>query len=292
MTGPGPVVVHGGRVRAAARVFLALAWSAALTLIWTVGHIVCLPVPRARIGWRHRIVRTWARGMARILGMRRRVLGLPPRAPFFLASNHLTYLDIILLYTEVPGVFIAKQEMRHWPVLGPLANLFGTLWVNRTVRRDAVRVLDLIDEAIARGDGVILFAEGTTSSGEALLPMRPALFDWAAREQYPVHHVAISYRTPTGAPSARDAICWWGEVPFRRHLRSVLRLPGFEGSLSFGEAPVHGPTRGELAARVQAAIFERFIPVDSGVSPSDIRETAPDLSVRYVPPSSQPNVHA
>ena len=283
MTHPGPVVLRGGKVRAVARVLLALAWSGSLTVIWAVGNIACLPVPRARVGWRHRIVRTWARGLARILGMRRRVVGRPPRAPFFLASNHLTYLDIILLYTEVDGVFIAKQEMQHWPVLGPLANLFGTLWVNRTVRRDAVRVLDLIDEAIGRGDGVILFAEGTTSSGQALLPMRPALFDWAAREQYPVHYVAISYRTPPGGPSARDAVCWWGEVPFGQHLRSVLRLRSFEGSLSFGESPLLGPTRGELAARIQEAVTTRFVPVDSAVSHSGITEPASTLSVRYVP---------
>lgn len=282
MERPEPVRVNGGTIRAWTRVVLALAWSGGLTLIWAMGNVACLPVPRARVRWRHRIVRTWARGLARIIGMRRRVTGRPPRAPFFLASNHLSYLDIILLYTEVNGVFIAKQEMRHWPVLGPLANLFGTLWVNRTVRRDAVRVLDLIDEAIARGDGVILFAEGTTSSGETLLPMRPALFDWAAREQFPVHHVAVSYQTPADAPRARDAICWWGDVPFGQHLRSVLRLKRFQGALTFGEEPVIAPTRGELAARIQAAVEASFMPVDSAVSHSGVTESAKTMSVRYV----------
>jgi 1-acyl-sn-glycerol-3-phosphate acyltransferase len=132
--------------------------------------------------------------------------------------------------------------------------------VNREVRRDAVRVLDLIDEAIARGDGVILFAEGTTSAGNALLPMRPALFDWAAREQYPVHHVALSYRTEANIP-AHLVVGWWGDMPFVRHAWDFCRLRSVEALLDFGAAPIVAPTRGELAARVEQAISARFIPM-------------------------------
>ena len=254
---------RGGRARAALRIGGAILWSAALTLIWAVVNVPLLPVPRAKVRWRHRVVGTWARGLAWMLGMRRRVIGAPPSAPFFLVSNHLSYVDIILLYTCIDGVFIAKREMRHWPVLGPLANLFGTLWVNREVRRDAVRVLDLIDEAIVRGDGVVLFAEGTTSSGEALLPMRPALFDWAAREQYPVHYASLTYRTPSDAPPAGLVLCWWGDMPFGPHLLNLCRLRRFEATVEFGAAPVTAPTRGELAERVQAEIALRFVPVES-----------------------------
>jgi 1-acyl-sn-glycerol-3-phosphate acyltransferase len=152
--------------------------------------------------------------------------------------------------------------MRHWPVLGPLAHLFGTIWVNRTVRRDAVRVLDLIDEAVGRGDGVILFAEGTTSSGESLLPMRPALFDWSAREQYPVHYASLTYAAGPDGPPARSTVCWWGDMTFGPHLMNLIRLRGFEARVEFGSAPIIAPTRGELAERVQAAIAAQFEPVD------------------------------
>lgn len=257
-----PPVLHGGRARAAVRIGGAILWSAALTLLWAIANLPLLAFPRTKVRWRHRVVGTWARGLALILGMRRRVIGIPPRAPFFLACNHLSYVDIILLYTCIDGVFIAKRQMRHWPVLGPLANLFGTLWVNREVRRDAVRVLDLIDEAIARGDGVVLFAEGTTSSGEALLPMRPALFDWAAREQYPVHSASLTYRTPSNTPPARLVLCWWGEMPFGPHLLNLCRLKRFDATIEFGAAPITAPTRGELAERVQTEITARFVPVE------------------------------
>lgn len=258
--GPLPVL-QGGRIRAASRITAIAVWSALLTLLWTLVHLLLLPFPRARVRWRHRVVGTWARGFAAVLGMRRTIIGIPPGAPYFLVSNHLSYVDIILLYTCLDGVFIAKSDMRRWPVLGPLAQLFGTLWVNRELRRDAVRVLELIDQAIARGDGVILFAEGTTSSGRALLPMRPALFDWAARKQFPVHYAVLTYRTPPDAPPAHMVVGWWGEMPFVPHLLNLCRIRGFEATVEFGPAPLPGGTRGELAEQAAGAIAKRFVPV-------------------------------
>lgn len=252
---------RGGRIRAGLRVAAIVLWTALLFLLWALGSIVVLLFPPQRIRWRHRVVRTWARALGSIVNMRVTVAGTPPKPPFFLVTNHLSYIDIILLYTRVDGVFIAKREMRHWPVLGPLANVFGTIWVNREVRRDAVRVLDLVDEAVARGDGVVVFPEGTTSGGDALLPMRPALFDWAAREQFPVHFASISYRTAPGEVPAYFSVGWWGAMPFGAHAWNLCRLRGFDAILEFGEQPIVAPTRGELAARVERAISARFVPL-------------------------------
>ena len=255
------VRVRGGRIRAVLRLVAMVAWTIGWFLVWMLGSLLALPLPRPRLAWRHFSERHWARGLCRMLGMRRTLVGRPPRAPFLLVTNHLSYLDILLLFTWVDGVFVAKRDMKSWPLLGPLAHLAGTIWVKREVRRDAVRVLDAIDEAIARGDGVILFPEGTTSSGAGLLPMKPALLDWAAREQYPVHYAAITYRTPRELPPPEAVICWWGSMPFFGHLATVLRLRGFDAIVEFGPAPLSAPTRGALAEQLQQEITARFQPV-------------------------------
>lgn len=252
---------RGGRLRAGLRLAGLLTWTLACFIAWTAGTLLLLPLPRPRLRWRQLAVRSWARGMCLLVGMRRIIRGSPPRAPFLLVTNHLSYLDIILLASIVKGVFVAKRDMRSWPVLGPLAHVTGTIWVKREVRRDAVRVLDLIDEAIARGDGVLLFPEGTTSDGSGLLPMRPALLDWAAREQYPVHYAALTYRSAPGARPPEQGLCWWGGMTFGSHLLGVLRTRRFYAEVDFAEETITAPTRGALAERLQRAIEVRFIPV-------------------------------
>lgn len=199
--------------------------------------------------------------MCRLVGMRRRILGIPPHAPFLLVTNHVSYLDILLLHSVVNGVFIAKRDMKSWPLLGPLAHIMGTIWVTREVRRDALRVLDQIDDAIHRGDGVILFPEGTTSSGAGLLPFKPALLDWAAREGYPVHYAAISYRSGGNIPASR-LLCWWGNTPFGPHFLRVLRHHRFEATVDFASEPLVAPTRSRLAESLRDAIQARLVPVE------------------------------
>jgi 1-acyl-sn-glycerol-3-phosphate acyltransferase len=239
----------------------------ACVLVWVLGSLPILPIPRWLLRWRQRAARVWALGLAAICGMRRSVRGTPPRPPFLLVANHLSYLDVILLLTWLDGIFVAKREMRSWPLLGPLAHLAGTIWVRREVRRDAVRVLDEMDEALARGDGVMLFPEGTTSDGSGILPLRPALLDWAAREQFPVHFAALSYRTPAGQPPASRVLSWWGTMPFGAHLVNLLRLSRFDALVEFGATPVRAPTRAELAARLREALLERFTP-SGGAAPA------------------------
>ena len=248
-------------MRARLRILGVAGWTALWFLLWGSGTLLTLFLPRQKLHWRQLSVRSWSRGMCRLLGMQCRVQGSVPRAPFLLVTNHLSYLDILLLYACVDGVFVAKRDMRSWPVLGALAQLMGTIWLKREVRRDAMRVLDEIDNAIARGDGVILFPEGTTSSGSELLPFRPALLEWAARTQYPVHYGVIGYRTLAGDPSARAALCWWGGTPFATHARGVLRLRRFEAIVNFAAEPVIAASRKDLAKQLQEAISRGFVPI-------------------------------
>jgi 1-acyl-sn-glycerol-3-phosphate acyltransferase len=203
----------------------------------------------------------WARGTRRILGLRTDVRGVRPRQPGLLVANHLSYVDVILLAAELPTLFVAKQEVRGWPVWGPLARAVGTIFVDRTSRRDAIRVCATIESAVSKGETVVVFAEGTSTAGEAVRPLKPALLAPAARAALPVHHASISYQTPVDSPPAHLAVCWWGEMEFLPHLVELCGLREFTGIVTFGGDAIRGRDRKQLARDVHAAITRDFTPV-------------------------------
>jgi 1-acyl-sn-glycerol-3-phosphate acyltransferase len=252
---------RGSALRAAFRIPLIIVWSGLSYFTWLAGRLLTSGSAARQLRWRHRFLRGWSRGVARLFGMRIMVKGQPPAAPFFLVSNHLSYMDIILLYTCLDCVFIAKQDMRRWPAIGFLAHAMSTIWVNRESRRDAVRVLHEIDRTVGGGDGVVLFPEGTTSAGDGLLPMKAALLDWAARREYPVHCAAIHYRTGPELPPAHLAVGWWGDMPFGPHAIALARLPGFDAEVSFLPTPVQAAERATLAKLAREQILRHFVPM-------------------------------
>ena len=205
--------------------------------------------------------RAWGRTACVILGLRVRCEGAPPReAPFFLASNHLGYLDVITIAAHVPCRFVAKADVASWPVLGALAWAGRTIFVDRTSRADLPRVVRLMEEARRDGAAVTFFPEGTSSGGEGLLPFRSPLFEAPARAGSPVFCAGLSYATPAGAPGARTAVCWWGDMTFLDHFWGLLRLPRIDGRLAFATAPAEGADRKALAASARVRIASVFAP--------------------------------
>jgi len=184
-----------------------------------------------------------------------------PQPPFFLVSNHLSYLDIVVFAAQTPCRFVAKREVGAWPGVGLLARIMATIFIDRTVRRDALRALAQVDRAMQEGDGIVLFAEATSTAGRSVLPFRPALLEWAARTGQPVHYASVSYRTPDRCPPAHLAVCWWGDMPFGRHLAALARLPRIDASLHFGPAPIAERDRKQLAGRLHEAVLAQFVPV-------------------------------
>ena len=249
-----------GGLRPVLRLTAIAAWTAGLLVVLLLGMWAATPWPRSRLGWRNRIVKRWARGMAWIVNMRMDVVGSAPPAPFFLVVNHLSYVDIVLLLANVDGVFVAKRELNQWPVVGYLTRLVGTIFLNRNNRRDARRVLQVIDQRIREGDGVVVFPEGTSGNGAEVYPMKTAMFEWAAERQYPVQVAAIHYTTADGQPPARDVICWWGTMSFVPHVLRLCRLPGFTANLRFPAEPVRAADRTTLADLARATIAGHFVP--------------------------------
>jgi len=253
---------HGGP-RPFVRLVLVALWTlGCITILWA-GRLALLVAPKRWPRWRSCVVRRWARGLAALVGMEVTIKGPIPQPPFFLVANHLSYVDIILLFGHLDCVFVSKQEVRSWPAIGFLTRSVDTIFVNRDRPRDAVRVIRQIGRAIGAGEGVVVFPEGTSSEGGDVYPMKPALFEWAARSGYPVHVAAIRYETDPDSPPAWQAVSWWGDTPFAPHVMQLLRLKGFRAEVTFGEAPVSSEDRGELARLAQVAIAELFVPMVS-----------------------------
>ncbi len=238
-------------------------WTGLCFILWGSGGLVLLVAPGPRERWRRAWFRRWARGVAWVLGMAIETHRSPPTshtASHLLVTNHLSYVDIVLLASQVPGIFVAKKEVRRWPIWGSLARLMGTIFLDRGRRRDTLLATAQIDKALARGETVILFAEGTSTEGSMVQRFKPALLEPAARAGVPVHYASLSYHTTALGPPASEAVCWWGDMRFLPHLMALCRLPGFRARIDFGDDPIVDWDRKSLARRLHHAVSYQFVP--------------------------------
>lgn len=248
-------------LRAAWRLPLVAALTLGSMTLVLLGRALFFFLPRVRKRWMDGVYRRWGRWMTRVLGARVTIDGARPEPPFLLVSNHLSYIDILVLAGATGGVFIAKAEIDGWPIFGLACRSVDTIFVNRESRRDVVRVGELIQETLDKGTGVVLFAEGTTSQGATVEPFRTPLLASAAAAGLQVHHATLSYHTPDGTKAAVDSVCWWGDMELWPHLWQLVRLPAFYATVKFGRKPIHDPDRKRLAQQLHQAILERFVPV-------------------------------
>ena len=228
--------------------------------LWLSLTVFLLPSGKSSCRWRSFNFRNWARATASLLGMRIMVEGTEPQPPFFVVSNHLSYLDVVTLASQLDCLIVAKSDIAGWPVLGLLCRSMGTIFVDRNSRRDVLRVNRLIETALAAGKGVLLFPEGTSTAGIEVLPFHSALLEPAARAGYPVSYAAISYRTPAGEPPASLSICWWGDMTFLSHLYRLFQLTSFDAKVTFGSHSIRADDRKTLAKELWQAVQQEFVP--------------------------------
>lgn len=131
------------------------------------------------VGARSRIKQGWSRWLVRVCGLRIHLVrptSSPTPLPSFLVMNHVSWLDIFVLNAVLPATFVAKAEIRRWPLIGWLVAGSGTIFVERGSRHAVRRVNQLIVKRLAAGERVAFFPEGTTSDGSGLLPFHTSLF--------------------------------------------------------------------------------------------------------------------
>jgi 1-acyl-sn-glycerol-3-phosphate acyltransferase len=204
---------------------------------------------------RSRILRAWAAGVCAIMNARITVHGPVPQAAFYLVSNHLSYVDVIVFARILGCVFVSMAEVDKWPLVGTLARGLNTLFIDRTRRRDTARVNHAIRATLSKGHGLLVFPESTTTYGDTVLPFHGALLQPAIDAQRPVHYAAISYATQPGTASPEPAICWVDDTPFATHALRLLRVRGFNVNVVFGERPLIETDRKRLAASLHAAVL-------------------------------------
>jgi 1-acyl-sn-glycerol-3-phosphate acyltransferase len=221
-------------------------WYGLLELGWLVSYL--LPRTRERrLRWRRYVMRTWCGAVCRAMAVDVEVVGEPPRTPSLLVSNHLSYLDIALLGSLYDTVFVSKAEVAGWPGIGHLASRAATLYVDRARKRELPEVNESIRAALARGDGVTLFPEGTSTGGESVLPFRPPLLSPAADLGLAVSGARIAYCSGPSDPPAGECICWWGNMPFLGHVLRLLTLSGVHARVAFTAESAAAPDRKVLA---------------------------------------------
>ncbi|MGC2063679.1 MAG: lysophospholipid acyltransferase family protein [Thermodesulfovibrionales bacterium] len=177
---------------------------------------------------RSRCMMLGSRAISRILGLRIDAASVPAVSKsMFIVSNHCSYLDIYVLGSLFPAVFIAKQEVRAWPVIGRLARFAGTYFVNRDSRMSAVTIMDDLKQLMNSGVPVVVFPEATTTDGFGVKDFKTPLFKLPLELKIPVLPVSLMYSHIDSVPidpDMQDRIAWYGDMGLLPHLWNVLAM--------------------------------------------------------------------
>lgn len=203
---------------------------------------------------RQALIQWWATKMLRTMGIALQVEGTPHSGGTLLVANHISWLDIMAVHAVCPHArFVSKADVRAWPLLSRLVDAAGTLYLERERKRDALRVVHVMAQALTAGQTVAVFPEGTTSDGRALLPFHANLLQAAIATSTPVQPVAIGFSDAHDAVSR--AVEFVGDTTL---LQSLWRVAAGEGVVAHVRLlPAQasgGAERRELAAQLRAQI--------------------------------------
>ena len=232
-------------------------WKLARALVHALAGLltILLVFPRLPQAQRDLRVQVWSSEMLTCLGIALVLKGKPVTSgPVLLAANHISWLDITSLHAARHCRFVSKADVKHWPLIGPLATGAGTLFIERESRRDAMRVVHHMAERLRESDVLAIFPEGTTSDGVSLRPFHANLFQAAIAAEAPVQPVALQFiDVATGQRSL--APCYIDDDTLIGSLWRTLCTPGIAVVITFGELQTaQGRNRRAWAADVREAI--------------------------------------
>jgi 1-acyl-sn-glycerol-3-phosphate acyltransferase len=219
-----------------------------------------------RLPGRGKVSILYSRTVCALLGVRIHVVGPPPRHhAVLILANHVSWLDILVITATVPVIFVAKAEVARWPLIGWVACARGTVFVERGRKQRTPEANAKIARHLAEGQSIVLFAEGTSSDGNRVLPVRSALVG-ALREalaqieagrEIAVQPLSVGYTGLLGLPMGRQhrpIAAWYGDRDLVPHLREFLRRGAVDVTLSWGEPLAPGGADRKTVVRSLEAV--------------------------------------
>jgi lyso-ornithine lipid O-acyltransferase len=213
---------------------LIFTWAAFFVLV----SLIHLAISLFRLPGRWRIISKVTRYLAAmlrtILNVKIAIAGdreLVASGGYVIISNHMGYLDGIVLGSVFPSLYVSKKEVRHWPVIGAWTALCGTIFIDRE-RKDQVPLLvEELVQKLKQKANVMIFPEGTSTNGETLLPFQSAPFAAPLRIGAPILPISLTYKRidhELVALSNRDLVYWYGDMEFGNHFWKLLALRNVE----------------------------------------------------------------
>jgi 1-acyl-sn-glycerol-3-phosphate acyltransferase len=203
-----------------------------------------------------RYVEVWARGMLSAIGIEVRVKGHPAHGPVLMAANHISWLDILVMHAACHCRFVAKSEIRDWPVLGTLTTGGGSLYIERSSNRDALRVVHQMAEALQQGHVLAVFPEGGTGDGTTLLPFHANLLQAAISVSAPIQPIALQF-IDAHTHDISLAPCYRDNDTLIGSLWRTLCAPPLLAQVRYGDTQTaDGRNRREWAVDLQATVAD------------------------------------
>ena len=213
-----------------------------LRLLGHMAHglwVVAVRFPALPPDQQHVRVQVWSQQLLARVGVHLRVVGQPPvTGPVMLVANHISWLDIPVMHAARHCRFVSKSDVKGWPLVGTLATAAGTLYIERSSRRDALRMVQTMQEALERGEVLAVFPEGTTGDGREMLPFHANLIQAAVAAQAPVQPVALRF-VDKASGSTSFAPSYIGDETLVGSIWRTLCADSIEAVVHFG--PVEQP---------------------------------------------------
>jgi 1-acyl-sn-glycerol-3-phosphate acyltransferase len=199
-------------------------------------------------------VEVWAGGMLAIIGIEVRVKGHPAQGPVLMAANHISWLDILVMHAACHCRFVAKSEIRSWPLVGVLTTGGGSLYIERSSHRDAMRVVHQMAEALQQGQVLAVFPEGVTGDGITVQPFHANLLQAAISADAPIQPIALQF-IDAHTHDISLAPCYRDDDTLVSSLWRTLCAPPLLAQVRYGDPQyAQGRSRREWAQDLQATV--------------------------------------